>query len=242
MNRRTLQRTWLLQTEWGLGERLAVRGLIPYRHIQASGMIDFDDHGLGDVEGWALWRLGPEEGRGGGAVGGGLSFPTGKDSPSSLTSENIFFGVGNYSLLASIEGYRRIPGNLHLYGLLRYRAPLGAGDDGYRFGDDLGWVANLRWRPRNGPVGLLIGLSGQHRDQDEQNGLPVDNRGGRVHYASLGGTVSLGGGVTLSAISQWLVEQDVLGDQLLAPWQIVTALTFSWGSHEHEDDPQHDEK
>jgi hypothetical protein len=205
-------------------------------------MFDFDDHGLGDMEGWALWRLGPESGRGGGAVGGGLSFPTGKDSPRTLTSENVFFGVGDYSFLASIEGYRRLTENLQLFGLLRYRFPLGSGDDGYRFGDDLGWTGIIRWHPRGGPVGLMLGLSGQHLDQDEQNGEPVESRGGRMHHASVGVNVPLGGGVMLSALSQWLVEQDVRGDQLLAPWQIIAGLTWSWGAHEHAEGHEDGEK
>jgi hypothetical protein len=225
----------LLQTEWGLGERLAVRGLIPYRDIRTSGRFDFDGSGLGDIEGWALWRLGPEGGRSGGVVGGGLAFPTGKSVPRALTNENVFFGVGNYSLLASIEGHHQLGGSLQVFGLVRYRLPLGAGNDGYRFGDDLGWTTILRWQPRGGPLGLTVGISGQHLGVDEQNGAPVPNRGGRLHYASVGASIPLGGRVTLSALSQWLVEQDVRGDQLLAPWQMVTGLTWSWGAHEHSE-------
>ncbi len=236
MQRRTLQRALLLQGEWGLGERLAVRFTIPYRDIETSGGFEFDDQGLGDVDAWGLWRLGPEGGQGGGAVGGGLSFPTGKDAPVELTGENVFFGVGAPSLLATVEGFRQLPAGFRLFGSVRYRLPLGEGDEDYRFGDDLGYSGTVAWRRGEAPVEITAGFTGQHLKQDEQDGIKVDNRGGRMHYATLGAGFSLGRGLALNVLSMWLVEQDVRGDQLLAEWQAVTGLSWSWGRHDHADD------
>lgn len=233
MNRRTLQRALLLQGEWGLGERFAVRAMIPYRDIETSGEFQFEGNGMGDVEAWGLWRLGAEEGQGGGAVGGGLAFPTGEDSPAALTAENVFFGVGAYSMLATVEGFRKLPAGFTVFGTARYRLPLGSGDENYRFGDDFGYSGTLTWQRENSPVGLMAGITGQHLGQDEQDGEKVDNRGGRMNYALLGASFSLGKGVTLNIVSLWLVDQDVRGDQLLAEWQAVTGLTWAWGKHEH---------
>jgi len=236
MERRTLQRSLLLQGEWGLTERVAVRAMIPYRDFKTSGEFEFNGDGMGDVEAWGLWRLGPETGKGGGAIGGGLSFPTGKDSPADLTGENVFFGTGAFSLLATVEGFRQLPAGFRLFGMARYRWPTAEGDDSYRFADVFGYSGTLAWQRENSPIGLMAGITGQHLGQDEQYGVKVSNRGGRLNYASLGASVGLGKGLALNIVSLWLVDQDVRGDQLLAEWQAVTGLTWAWGKHTHPED------
>jgi len=224
---------WLAQGEWGLGERLSVTALIPYRDVSASGRITFNDAGLGDIQVGALWRLGTEGKRFGGAVGGGLALPTGDDAQSGLTSENVVFGAGDFSLLTSVEGFRRLAPDWTLFGLARYRRPLGAGEANYRFGDDFGWVSSLRWQVRGGPVGAMATLSGQHLGRDDQHGAAVDSRGGRLHHTGLGVAFPVGGGLSASLLAQRLIERDVRGDQLLAEWQFTAGLNWTWGTHEH---------
>jgi len=232
-DRRTQQRLWLAQAEWGLTERLSVNALVPYRDVSASGRINFNDAGLGDIQVGANWRLGAEGKRFGGAVGGGLALPTGDDAQSGLTSENVVFGAGDFSLLASVEGFRRLATDWTVFGLARYRRPLGAGDDDYRFGDDIGWVSSVRWQVRGGPVSLMSTLSGQHLGRDHQHGASVDSRGGRMHHAGVGVGFPVGGGLSGSLLAQRLIEKDVRGDQLLAEWQFIVGLNWTWGSHEH---------
>ncbi|MEE9218357.1 MAG: hypothetical protein V3U98_04760 [Acidobacteriota bacterium] len=196
-------------------------------------MIDFDSSGLGDMEVWGRWGLGPELGRSGGALGFGLGLPTGRDGDPDTTDENIIFGAGDYSMLLSAEGFRKLGPAQAIFGLARYRLPLGAGSNGYRFGDDFGWAGTWQWRPRGGAVGLSLGLSGQHIDQDRQDGAPVASRGGRFHYAAAGISFPLGGKGTGGALVQRLVERSVRGDQLLSPWNFVVGYSLAWGEHTH---------
>ena len=232
--RRTLQRTALLRAEVGLGELWAVRALLPVRTIDTTGGFSFSGEGLGDLEVEAMRRLGPEGGRGGGAIGGGLALPTAESAPVDLVGENVFFGTGATSLLMTFEGFRTLGPDLTLFGNARYRLPLDEGDDAYRFGDDFGYQGTLSWSPSGKRFGVNAGLSGQHLGQDEQAGIDLDNRGGRFHYASLGFSVSLRAGLDLGVASSWLIDQDVRGDQLLATRQATVGLAWSWGEHVHE--------
>ncbi len=242
MGRRTRQRTLLLQTDWGLTERFAVRAVVPLIDIAASGMFTFHGSGLGDVEAWGHWGLGPELGAHGGALGAGLALPTGRDVGSELTEINsVAFSAGELSLLLSAEGFRRLAPSHTLFGLVLYRRPLGSGPGDYRFGDSLGWSGIWRWSPERTPVSFSLGLTGQHLGQDEQAGERLPFRGGRLHYATGGVSLPLGkNGGSLSLLAQRLVERDVRGDQLLAPWNLMVGYSFSWGEHTH-DGPGHDD-
>ncbi len=239
--RRTLQRSLLLRGEVGLTERLAVRALLPVRSIETSGLFDFEGEGLGDLEVELMRRLGPEGGRGGGAIGGGLALPTAKDAPTGLTDENVFFGAGAASLLVTLEGFRTLNPSWAIFGSARYRRPLGEGDEDYQFGDNLGYQGTLAWSSNSGRYGFNVGLSNQHLGRDEQDGLELESRGGRFHYASLGARVTLREGLSLGVASSWLVDQDVRGDQLLARRQATIGLAWSWGEHVHAD-PHDDER
>lgn len=183
-------------------------------------------------------RLGPEGGRGGGAFGAGLSLPTAETAPVDLVGENVFFGVGAASLLATLEGFRTLNDAWSLFGSARYRLPLDEGDERYRFGDNLGYQGTLAWSSGEGRFGFNVGISSQHLGQDEQAGVKLDNRGGRFSYASLGFRYRLREGLSLGVASSWLVDQDVRGDQLLARWQMTTGLSWSWGEHTHADEDE----
>lgn len=233
--RRTVQRSVLLRGEVGLGERYAARALLPLRSIDTTGLFEFQGEGLGDLELEVMRRLGPEGGRGGGAVGGGLALPTAESAPADLVDENVFFGAGAVSLLVTFEGYRRLAPALTLFGSARYRLPLAEGDEAYRFGDNLGYQGTLAWSPGEARFGINVGVSAQHLGRDEQAGVELDNRGGRFHYASLGARFRLRNGLDLGVASSWLVDQDVRGDQLLARRQTTVGLAWSWGEHVHAD-------
>lgn len=238
--RRTLQRSLLLRGEVGLGERYAVRALLPLRTIDAAGDFEFEGEGLGDLEVELMRRLGPEGGRSGGALGAGLALPTAESAPVGLVGENVFFGAGAVSMLVTLEGYRRLAPTLTLFGSARYRLPLDEGDEAYRFGDDLGYQATLAWSRVEGRLGVNAGLSSQHLGRDEQAGAELDSRGGRLAYASLGIRYRLRDGLDLGLASSWLVDQDVRGDQLLARRQATFGLAWSWGAHEHEGEDEDD--
>lgn len=212
-----------------------MRALLPLRSIDGSGDFEFSGEGLGDLELSALRRLGPEGGRGGGAFGLGLVLPTAESAPVDLVDENVFFGTGAVTLLATLEGFRRLTPAWTLFGNARYRLPLEEGDEAYRFGDDLGYQGTLSWSPGSARLGASLGLSGQHLGRDEQAGVDVDNRGGRFHYAWLGARVRLRDGLDLGLASSWLIEKDVRGDQLLARRQTTIGLAWSWGEHEHDE-------
>lgn len=233
LGRRTEQRTLTLQLDVGLTERFALRVFAPLRDIEASGMFEFDSAGLGDVEVWGTWGVGPELGRSGGALSAGLAFPTGRDADPDTVDENIVFGAGDYSLLVSAEGFRRVGPRQILFGLMLYRLPLGSGEGGYRFGEEFSWSGMWQFKPGGGPLGLSLGLSGQHFGQDEQHGAPVDSRGGRVHYLAGGLNFPLSEGGTIGLLAQHLIEQDVRGDQLLSPWNFIAGYSFAWGEHTH---------
>ena len=240
--RRTLQRSLLLRGEIGLGERYALRGLLPVRSIDTEGLFEFEGEGLGDLEFEVMRRLGPEEARGGGAVGVGLSLPTAESAPVDLVDENVFFGAGAASLLVTLEGYRILAPGVTLFGSARYRRPLDEGDEDYLFGEDFGYQGTVAWSPGDGRFGVNVGVSSQHLGRDEQAGIELDNRGGRFQYATLGLRYRLRYGLDLGVASSWLVDQDVRGDQLLARHQATFGLAWSWGEHVHEaDEHEHDE-
>ena len=180
-------------------------------------------------------RLGPEGGRGGGAVGAGLSLPTAEESPPGLVDENVFFGAGAVGLLVTLEGFRTLRPSWALFGSARYWLPLAEGDGDYRFGGDLGYQGTLAWSPGEGRLGLNLGISNQHLGHDERNGQELDDRGGRLHYASVGVRYRLREGLALGVASSWLVDRDVRGDQLLARRQATAGLVWSWGEHVHEE-------
>lgn len=220
----------------GVGERYAVRGVLPLRSIETSGLFEFEGEGLGDLEVELVRRLGPEAGKGGGAVGLGFALPTAESAPIDLVDENVFFGAGSASLLVTVEGYRKLAAAWTLFASARYRRPLDEGDAGYRFGPDLGYQGTLAWSPTEGRFGANLGLSSQHLGRDEQFGVELDNRGGRFQYASLGVRYRLRDGLNLGLASSWLVDQDVRGDQLLARRQATIGLAWSWGEHVHDED------
>jgi len=226
--RRTIQRSLVAQVDYGWTDRLATRFVLPARDIGISGRVEIDTAGIGDVEAWARWRLGDALARWSGVVSAGLALPTGREPEPSLADENAFFGAGNESLLLSAEAGRRVGDAGSLFILVAYRDPLGAASSGYRVSDDFAWTAAWSHAPADSRFGLVLGASGRHLGQDRENGALVESRGGRLQHLHAGLTLSAGDAGRVGFIAQYLVEQDVRGDQLLAEWNLIATYGLRW--------------
>jgi len=234
-NRRNTQRTILVRGEYGLTPGTSLAFGLPVRDVDLRGMETADVTGAGDLEAAVRWSPLPVTlaRRVLINLSAGVTLPTGRSTGSDLTQENIQFGAGAVSALAAVEMSARLTPHAALFGRAGGRWPTGEGDDGYRFGDAYDWLAGLDAGQESGRVRLQAMLLGVHLKQDTQDGVPVEDRGGRLLYGIGGVRFETTEKTALAFSVQRLVDADLRGDQLAARWVFQDGVQVRFGGGEH---------
>ena len=225
---------------YSLSSRFTLSGYIPvpYRHGERRGedgsMIAGNQFGVGDVS--LLLRYKPlmyhsMEFTAMLSVAVGLKLPSGRtdgsDSQGALLDPHLQLGTGSTDLLLGTSGIiawdnTALIANL-LYGLA------GPGAHGHRFGNNLNYDLALRIKvlPADYAETQLfatIGIDGEWRGEEVQNGERDENSGGNVSYISPGLQIFLGPSISIEATYQYAVLHSLNGRQLGEDYRIVTGV------------------
>ncbi len=143
---RTLVRTYTLDMNYGLTERIGLQVTVPYKHVSADAnlgqlsSVPYSDKGIGDVRVTMKYNVLPTL-RSMVVVGFGVDLPTGdynqRASTGGLAESTLQLGRGNVGLVPSLyESYELIPRRLNQFALVSYRHTF-RNSDGYQFGDEV---------------------------------------------------------------------------------------------------------
>ena len=151
-----------------------------------------------------------------------------------LTRENIQFGVGDFTGITGVEFSYLFRPTFSFYFRSQGRFVLGSNSEGYRFGDGYDTALGGSFRFGASQFQLLTQISTLHLEQDQQDGIPVDSRGGRWVYGSLGVRFRTGERSGIVALAQRLLDVDARGDQLVSPWNFLVGYDLRLPGHRHE--------
>ncbi len=153
--------------------------------------------------------------------------PTGEEETEPALETNLRFGAGAMSLLAAVEASAGTKsGALSSYGRAEIRVPLGEGESGVRYGRTSTAALGIDV-PLGARGGFLAQAIGQRQGVDELDGVAMENRGGSFAYLAAGGRIGPAKGWQGSLLVERLVHADVHGNQLVAPWSLLLALSRS---------------
>ncbi len=211
---------------------------IPRRHserVEGRGtMVVGNQFGLGDVA--FLGRLKLYVGHDIAStfilsVQGGLKLPTGRtdgrDSKDELLDAHIQLGTGSTDILAGMSGFAAIGRFAFIGNILG--SLTGAGANGHQFGNSLNYDGTARYRIwpddyDNPQFFLTLGLSGELRGHERQDGFVDPNSGGNVVYASPGVQVFLTPAFTIEFSYQQAVYHNLYGQQLGEDYRLMSGL------------------
>ena len=217
--------------DWGLREWVNLGLIVPFRNSRATGRIEADVDGLGDIGLSGRFALtDPDRSAWKVAALGLVSLPTGEveDDPARL-EENVVLGVGAISLGGAVEAIHDWPRAGSLYFRAMGVEPTGTSDEGVRFGGSLSILSGFgrpfvtagrsRWA-----VSAAIGWT----EVDRTEGEEIESRGGRQATVTGGLLFPLAKELDISLGAQRLVDVDLHGDQLAARWSGFLGLRWLW--------------
>ena len=222
-----MQDTAVLSLGYGLRERVNLGLFIPYRWSRATGEVEADVTGPGDLGLTARFGLtDPDRAPWKLSAIAAVTFPTG-DVETGFLDENIALGVGAVSLGGGLDLLRDWPVAGRL--LLQFVGikPTGPSDEGVRFGGNLQFLAGYG-RPffPAGRSRWAVSASSAWAEPDTEGDQEIPNRGGRLSYATFGLSFPMGPRWQVGLSGQRLLDADVHGDQLVARW--TGFLSFRW--------------
>ncbi len=143
---RTLVRTYTLDMNYGLTDRLGLQVTVPYKFVHADAQLGlgtsapYSDRGVGDIRVTMKYNVLPTL-RSMVVVGVGVDLPTGDynqtGSTGALAESTLQIGKGSVGIVPTLyQSYELIPHRLNQFALASYRHTL-RNSDGYRFGDEL---------------------------------------------------------------------------------------------------------
>lgn len=143
---RTLVRTYTLDMNYGLTDRLGLQVTIPYKFVHADAQLGlgtsapYADRGIGDIRVTMKYNVLPTL-RSMVVFGLGVDIPTGDyrqtGSTGQLAESTLQIGRGNVGVVPSLyQSYEIIPHRLNQFALANYRHTY-RNPDGYQFGDEL---------------------------------------------------------------------------------------------------------
>jgi len=178
-----------------------------------------DRTGIGDVDVGARWFFWESLNvrarmRQGLAITAGTSLPTGPSDPRFLlgqpNAQHAQIGSGAFGPYAGLS-YRlqrdpyaallSVSGRVH-----------DANDQGYRYGGAFLWTAQGQWSPAEW-IALGLGLDGHDGGRDRLDGVPVQNTGGAVVWASPSAFLNVYRRTWLTLKAQVPVHSRLVGDQ-----------------------------
>jgi hypothetical protein len=230
---------------FSLSPGLSVNAIVPIasRHSEQTGetgkSVTGDEFGLADVS--LLVRYNAVEAHTVEATSilsfsAGVKLPTGrtsgKDSEGNLLDAHIQLGTGSTDALLGLSGFitfQRVALIANLLGAIT-----SPGANGHEFGDILNYDASIRYRlypSEYGDIQLFttIGVFGEFRAREIQDGVPIASSGGNVVYVSPGLQLFLMPSITVEASYHIPVVHALNGSQLGEDYRIMAGVQFVLG-------------
>jgi hypothetical protein len=225
---------------YALGSSVSVSALVPVprRHSeQVSGqgqLVTGNQFGIGDVA--FLARYKPYVGHGIEStyiisIAGGVKLPTGRtdgrDSQGDLLDAHVQLGTGSTDILLGASGFAAIGRTAFIVNLLGGFS--GKGANGHQFGNTLNFDATVRYgiSPDDYDSPQLfatLGLVGELRGRERQDGAVDENSGGSVIYASPGVQLFVTPALTLELSYQQAIIHGLYGQQLGEDYRFVSGI------------------
>ena len=211
---------------------------VPRRHseeITSGGqMVTGNQFGLGDVA--FLARYKPIVGHGMEStyilsLVGGVRLPTGRtdgrDSQGDLLDAHIQLGTGSTDALMGASGFAAMGRTALILNLLAGFS--GKGANGHQFGNTLNYDVTVRYGilpdDYDSPqLFATLGLIGELRGHERQDGVPDGNSGGNVMYVSPGLQLFITPALTLELSYQQSVIHGLYGQQLGEDYRFVSGI------------------
>jgi len=232
----TQQYTLLFQ----LGRVWTISGIIPFarRHTEftaeGGNVVNGNQFGLGDIAVLARYKAIMTHGMESTymlSLNAGVKTPTGRtngyDSQGNLLDAHIQLGTGSTDFLVGCSGIAAFDRAALIANVLTSITTQGA--HGHRFGNSVNYDLSLRYRLfPEGYEGVqffgVVGLTGEWRGREIQDGTPDENSGGNVAYISPGAQVFFTPSVSVEAAFQYPVVHALHGEQLGEDFRIMTGI------------------
>ena len=105
----------------------------------------------------------------------------------------------------------------------------GKGANGHTFGNSLNYDTSVRYKLNPDEYVEMqyfatIGINGEWRGREIQDGITLDDSGGNATYVSTGGQIFFTPSISLEAVFQYPVIHALHGEQLGESYRIVTGV------------------
>ncbi len=225
---------------YALGSSVSLSALVPVprRHSeQVSGqgqLVTGNQFGIGDVA--FLARYKPYVGHGMEStyiisIAGGVKLPTGRtdgrDSQGNLLDAHVQLGTGSTDILLGASGFAAIGRTAFIVNLLGGAS--GNGANGHQFGNTLNFDATVRYGISSDDYDspqlfATLGLVGELRGRERQDGAVDENSGGNVIYASPGVQLFVTPALTFELSYQQAIIHGLYGQQLGEDYRFVSGI------------------
>ena len=211
---------------------------VPYRHSERRDdegiMVTGNQFGVGDLS--LLLRYKPLESHSLESTTilsftGGLKLPSGRtdgrDSRGDLLDAHIQIGTGSTDVLVGMSGLIAWESSAFITNLLCGLTTMGANH--HQFGNNLNYSLAFRMKILPADFGetqafATLGIDGEWRGKETQDGVTDDNSGGNVAYISPGVQIFLSPVISLEAMYQYAVLHALHGEQLGEDYRILTGV------------------
>jgi hypothetical protein len=225
---------------YALAPRFSVSAIVPVpkRHSEELGengnMVVGNQFGVGDLS--LLLRYKPVVDHGMTSttifsLTAGLKLPTGrtdgKDSEGNLLDAHVQLGTGSTDVLAGASTFVAWERTALIANLLAGITTAGA--NGHQFGNSLNYDLTVRYKIYPAEYDetqlfMTLGVNGELRGREIQDGMSDPNTGGNVTYVSPGLQFFVSSAVSVEAIFQYPFLHALHGEQLGEDFKIVTGI------------------
>jgi hypothetical protein len=167
------------------------------------------------------------------SINGGIKFPTGstnaKDSQGNVLDPDIQLGTGSTDFLIGTSGLVSLD-RVAVIGNLT-ASITGKGANGHTYGNSLNYDLGVRYRvyPNGGglPAAFVkIGINGEYRGHEIQDGAVIDDSGGNTTYFSPGLQVFILPSISVDLNYQYPFIHGLHGEQLGEDYRFTTGVQF----------------
>ncbi len=165
------------------------------------------------------------------SLAAGVKFPTGRtdghDSQGNLLDAHIQLGTGSTDYLVGASGFATFDRIALIANLLG--GITGKGANGHTFPNSLNYDTSVRYKLNpdeyvDTQFFATVGINGEWRGRELQDGITDENSGGNVTYVSTGAQIFFTPSISLEALFQYPVIHGLHGEQLGESYRIVTGL------------------
>ena len=214
----------------GLSQDVSLLAVVPVarryseRLAEDGSMVVGDQFGVADVSVLGRWKVIEEHSMDATTIlsfVGGAKLPTGKtggvDSRRELVDAHVQLGTGSTDILAGVNGIFSFDRTAVIVNLLG--ALTGKGAHGHQFGNNLNYEAAVRYKVIPSGYGdmqvfAVLGVDGEWRGEETQDGLADENSGGNVTFIAPGVQWFLNPALSLEARVEYPLFHQLHGLQL----------------------------